>query len=91
VDGCAVEVRKLRARRSRIFETTSPLRHSGEGESDGLPPELRNAIAVADGLLEPRSAIPEKATIDKTEEKEEGTATGDGDGKEESSSKARTN
>ena len=52
--------------------------------------ELRNAVAVADTLLEP-NAISEKAATPKTEEKEEGTATGDGEKDEKSRSMARSN
>ncbi len=52
--------------------------------------ELRNPVAVADTLLEP-NAISEKAATPKTEDKEEGTATGDGEENEKSRSMARTN
>ncbi|KAH8996173.1 hypothetical protein EDB86DRAFT_3077315 [Lactarius hatsudake] len=66
-------------------------RHStGECESDKLPTELRNAVAVADTLLEP-NAISEKVATPKTEDREEGTATGDGEENEKSRSMARTN
>jgi hypothetical protein len=54
-----------------------------------LPTELRKAVAVADALLEP-NAISEKAVTPKTEDKEEGTATGDGEGDEKSRSIARS-
>ncbi|KAN0126058.1 hypothetical protein V8E53_015145 [Lactarius tabidus] len=60
-------------------------RHSSECESDKLPMELRNAVAVADILLEP-NAISEKPETPKTEDKEEGTATGEGDDNEKSRS-----
>jgi hypothetical protein len=52
--------------------------------------ELRNAVAVADILLEP-NAISEKPETPKTEDKEEGTATGEGDDNEKSRSTARSN
>ncbi|KAH9074795.1 hypothetical protein EDB83DRAFT_2353373 [Lactarius deliciosus] len=60
-------------------------RHSSECESDKLPTELRNAVAVADTLLEP-NAISEKVATPKTEDREEGTATGDGEENEKSRS-----
>ncbi|KAF8273143.1 hypothetical protein EI94DRAFT_1769431 [Lactarius quietus] len=52
-------------------------RQSSECEDDKLPTELRNAVAVADTLLEP-NAISEKAATPKTEDQEEGPATADG-------------
>jgi hypothetical protein len=60
-------------------------RHSSECEGDKLPMELRNAVAVADTLLEP-NAISEKVETPKTEDKEEGAATGEGDDNEKSRS-----
>jgi hypothetical protein len=65
------------------------LRHSNEGEEDGLPTELRKASAVADILLEPIEES-EEATVPKREDGEESIAAGDKDGNEETSSKART-
>ncbi|KAI9453398.1 hypothetical protein BJY52DRAFT_1189620 [Lactarius psammicola] len=62
-------------------------RHSSECESDKLPIELRNAVAVADTLLEP-NAISEKAATPKTEDREEGIATGEGEENEKSRSMA---
>ncbi|KAH9167353.1 hypothetical protein EDB89DRAFT_1997760 [Lactarius sanguifluus] len=61
-------------------------RHSSECESDKLPTELRNAVAVADTLLEEPNAISEKVATPKTEDREEGTATGDGEENEKSRS-----
>ncbi|KAH9039340.1 hypothetical protein EDB85DRAFT_1930060 [Lactarius pseudohatsudake] len=60
-------------------------RYSSECESDKLPTELRNAVAVADTLLEP-NAVSEKVATPKTEDREEGTATGDGEDNEKSRS-----
>ena len=65
-------------------------RHSTECGSDKLPLELRNAVAVADTLLEP-NAISEKAATPKTEDKEEGAVIGEGDDNEKSRSTARSN
>ena len=55
-----------------------------------MPLELRNAVAVADTLLEP-NAISEKAATPKTEDKEEGAVIGEGDDNEKSRSTARSN
>ena len=65
-------------------------RHSTECGGDKLPLELRNAVAVADTLLEP-NAISEKAATPKTEDKEEGAVIGEGDDNEKSRSTARSN
>jgi hypothetical protein len=65
-----------------------PRRCSGEGESDELPAELRNAVAVADALLEP-IAVSENSSMEKTEEEKEESTTSEGKGNEESASKVR--
>jgi hypothetical protein len=72
------------------FPSTPFYRHSSECESDELPTELRNAVAVADTLLEP-NAISEKAAIPESEDREEGTATGEEEENEKTRSLARTN
>ena len=66
----------------------SPLRHSGENATDGLPTELRTATAVANFLVEP-GAISEEAAVPRTEEREESRGARDKEGNEETSSKAR--
>jgi hypothetical protein len=90
VDGCAVKV----GVHTTVFVgllilTRLSHRCSGEGENDELPAELRNAVAVADSLLEP-SAVSENSSTQKNEEEKEESTTSDGKGNEESASKVRT-